>query len=55
MREKGTLRQCIGKKRHKSLDDADEVAKAMAKKHEKPFRFYYCGICNGYHITSKIK
>ncbi len=53
MGEKGTVLQCLGKKRHSTIDKAEEVADLMSKKYNKPFRYYYCGMCSGYHTTSK--
>lgn len=53
MGEKGTILQCLGKKRHATIGKAEEVADLMTKKYNKPFRYYYCGMCSGYHTTSK--
>ena len=53
MAEKGSITQCLGKKRHATIKQAEEVVDVMSKKHGKPFRYYYCGMCGGYHITSK--
>lgn len=55
MAEKGTVTQCLGKKRHSTIAKAEEVVDLMSKKYNKPFRYYYCGICGGYHVTSKPK
>lgn len=55
MREKGSVTQCVGKKRYATLEYANGIADKMAIKYGKPMRSYSCGICMGYHITSKPK
>jgi hypothetical protein len=55
MTEKGSVTQCLGKKRHDTIGKAEEVVDIMTQKYSKHFRYYYCGICGGYHVTSKPK
>lgn len=47
------LRQCFGKKRYATQKYAEEVAAKFGQKIGKTLRVYYCGMCNGYHATSK--
>jgi hypothetical protein len=54
-REKGTVFQCLGKRRYATLEYAEAKAKELGEKYEKPLRVYYCGMCGGYHCTSKMK
>lgn len=53
--EKGTIKQCLGKIRYIKADFAEEKAKEYTKLYFKEMRAYYCGICNGYHLTSKLR
>lgn len=53
--EKGSVTQCIGKKRYKTFDIAEKKAEELSVKYGKPLRVYSCGICGGYHCTSKPK
>jgi len=54
-KEKGSVTQCVGKKRYATKDFADKKAVEFSKKFEKAMRVYSCGICGGYHLTSKPK
>lgn len=54
-REAGSVTQCVGKKRYATIDYAEKKADELGKKYDKPQRPYYCGICNGYHCTTKVK
>jgi len=50
----GTLRQCIGKGRLQSVEMAENKIKQIQKQNPDQYmRWYYCGICNRYHLTSK--
>ena len=40
-------RDCKSKKRFKTYEDAAKVAKIRGQ------RVYYCGQCDGYHITKR--
>lgn len=42
-------RDCKSKKRFKTYEDAAKVAKIRGQ------RVYYCGQCDGYHITKREK
>ena len=46
---------CMSKRRY--ADQADAIGKACyrVKKGAQPLRPYECGICGGWHLTSKIK
>lgn len=46
-------RMCLRKKRYRTWDYAQEVAKYMTKKYGKEQRAYYCPICHSYHLTSQ--
>ena len=46
---KSHYRDCKSKKRFKSYEDAAKVAKIRGQ------RVYYCGVCEGYHITKREK
>jgi hypothetical protein len=54
-KEKGSVFQCVGKRRYATLDYAEQKAKELTEKYSKPLRVYACGICMGYHCTSKPK
>jgi len=54
-REKGSVTQCVGKKRYATKDYADKKCTEMSTKFDKAMRVYSCGICGGYHLTSKAK
>lgn len=54
-KEKGSVSQCVGKKRYATLGYAESLVPKISAKFGKPMRAYYCGICNGYHLTSKSK
>lgn len=51
-REAGPLSHCINKRRYETYEFALEQIKKISAK--KQMRCYLCGICNGYHCTSKI-
>ena len=53
MAERGSVSQCIGKVRYATQPFAEKKAKEMSRKYSKNMREYYCGMCNGYHLTSK--
>ena len=44
-----------GKERHHTEDDAQERLSVLSKtnRSRKPVRYYHCGYCNGFHLTSK--
>lgn len=47
------LRQCFGKKRYRTIAFVEKViAKAEAARGVK-LRYYYCGMCDRYHLTKK--
>lgn len=47
--------QCVGKKRYATYDFAVARAKDLGEKYDKEHRAYYCGMCSGYHCTTKPK
>ena len=53
--EKGSVTQCIGKRRYRTFEIAEKKAEELSVKYGKPLRVYSCGICGGYHCTSKPK
>lgn len=52
-RSAGSLSQCLGKVRYATLEYAEKKVAVVSKKFNKAMRTYYCGICGGYHLTSK--
>jgi hypothetical protein len=54
-RERGSVTQCVGKKRYATYEFAKKKAEEFSKKYENNQRAYSCGICGGYHLTSKPK
>lgn len=53
MGEKGSITQCLGKKRYATCKYAEAQAEFLAIKYGKEHRVYACGICGGYHCTTK--
>ncbi len=51
-------KSCSNKRRFKSLEEAKDFRTGLEyhrRREDRPFdpnRIYYCGICNGYHMTS---
>jgi chorismate mutase len=52
-KEAGSLTQCIGKIRITSLEKAERKVEHVKIKYGQVQRPYWCGICEGYHLTSK--
>lgn len=47
------VRSCYGKTRYSSEHSARNAA--WFKKHPAPFSVYPCEICDGFHITTKVR
>lgn len=45
--------QCAGKRRFYTFERATKRADEVGGRRGIPMRVYYCGICNGYHMTSR--
>ena len=45
--------QCAGKIRFYTFEGASKRAERLGKKRGIDMRAYYCGICGGYHMTSR--
>ena len=59
--KKGAYKSCRGKVRFETEDEASNynktVIKIKSRHHERidRLRLYHCGICDGFHFTSKLK
>lgn len=49
----GDLRQCAGKRRFRHEAKAIASAAELTAKRGRPLRVYYCGLCTGFHLTSR--
>lgn len=47
------IRFCFSKVRCRTESEAAHRAKAATKKFGRPTRYYYCGACCGFHLTTK--
>lgn len=50
---KRLMRSCFGKKKYRTLGYAENRAGLIGKEHGIKLRVYWCGICNGFHLTKR--
>jgi hypothetical protein len=55
MGERSGATKCLGKTRYSSREDAETVAKELSKSSDKRVKGYHCGMCDGWHLTSRGK
>lgn len=47
------IRECLGKKRYRTLGYAEELAKKIKKERQLQLYVYSCPSCQGYHLTKR--
>lgn len=45
-------RACVSKRRYRTIEYAQKMAKIFTEKYGTPQYVYYCPYCFGYHLTS---
>lgn len=48
------ISKCLKKKRYSGYELADQVRKSIFEERRVPLKIYFCSICHGYHLTSRI-
>lgn len=43
---------CLRKKKYITEDFAKKMAKKMSNKFNKRYTYYYCQLCNGWHLAT---
>jgi len=49
------IKECLGKKRYRTFDFAEKLAKKIAKDPQRPTQLYVygCPSCQGFHLTRR--